>query len=136
MDSQPNAVDEITKDPFLHKIVRKSFRIPLENNEVNWVQIGEKKYPIRDICLDGIGITLEEAADLSISDTLMDCELHVDGFIIKGLNGRVIHFSLNSGQDWQCGIQWIAIDKESAQKISNKVSDLKDELLKREDDAE
>ncbi len=129
MNSQPIAFDKTSKDSLLYKIVRKSFRIPLKDPDIVWVNIEGSKYPIRDICLDGIGITLENPSAFTISQIIKDCELHIGDKTITGLNGRVVHFSLNSGKDWQCGIQWISIADESEKKMTDIVSQLKKEFL-------
>ncbi len=94
-----------------------------------WVKINNIKYPVRDICLDGVGITLEDPGAFVISQTVTDCELKISDLVLKGLDGRVVHFSLNSGKDWQCGIHWTALEEKTARRILDKVSVLKNELL-------
>lgn len=133
MNSQPINLEEVEKDPLLHKVVRQSFRIPITDSENFWVRIGETQYPIQDVCMDGIGITLEDPSNFTISQVFMDCEIGIKNEIISGLNGRVIHFSLNAGKDWQCGIQWINISKEAEQKLADVVSNLKKEFLTEDD---
>lgn len=135
MSNQPNEVDKAKQDPFLHKIVRSSFRIPIEDSQDIWVKIDNKKYPVKDICLEGIGIVFEDPKDFQVSATKMDCELQLYDTHVTGLHGRIIHFSLNSGQDWQCGIQWIKLEKESAKQIFDAVRKLKIELLKGNNDS-
>jgi c-di-GMP-binding flagellar brake protein YcgR len=129
MNSQPTAFDTVNKNSQLYKIVRKSFRVPVDDSDKVWVKIDNIQYPVQDICLGGVGITLENPTEFSIAQTIMNCELNIAGMSISGLKGRVIHFSLNSGKDWQCGIQWIDMDKESAKKLSDIVSELKNNLL-------
>ncbi|MFH2093891.1 MAG: hypothetical protein ABIJ31_16145 [Pseudomonadota bacterium] len=130
MNSQPNMFDKVSKDPLLYKIVRQSFRVPVDDPGIAWVKIENIQYPVCDICLDGIGITLEPPSIFSVSQMIMDCELKIADQHITGLNGRVVHFSLNSGRDWQCGIQWIALRKEVARQMADIVSMLKDDLFK------
>ena len=129
MNNQPIALDPVVKDSFLHEIVRKSFRVPVNHPGKFWVGVNTNRYPIRDICLDGVGITLEDPTGFAISQTVMNCELNIAQERIKGLNGRVIHFSLNSGKDWQLGVQWIAISKQAAGQIYEVVTTLKKELF-------
>lgn len=130
MSNQPNEVDKVKEDPSLHRIVRSSFRIPIEDSQNAWVKIDNKEFPIRDICLEGIGIILDKPDGFNVADVKKDCELKLYDTHIKDLNGRIVHFSLNSGKDWQCGIQWLSVNEESAQKIFNAVLKLKVELLK------
>ncbi|MFH2058366.1 MAG: hypothetical protein ABIJ59_05655 [Pseudomonadota bacterium] len=129
MDSQPIVFDEDNKDPF-EKIIRKSFRVPAGDSDNIWVKIGDIRYPLCDICNGGIGIALENPLTFTISQTIQDCELQIKDLNIKNLNGRVVHLSLNSDKDWQCGIQWIDMDKNLARQMAETISELKDELLK------
>jgi hypothetical protein len=121
--------DMLKQDSSLNKIVRKYFRVPVDRPDQIWVKINNTKYPVRDICLDGVGITLEDPGTFVISQTVTDCELQISDVVLKGLNGRVVHFSLNSGKDWQCGIHWTSLDENAARRIADKLSVLKNELL-------
>ena len=136
MNSQSGEIDSAPEDPQLYTIVRQSFRVPVDDPSRFWVRIDDKQYPLRDICLEGIGITLENPAGFVIAQTVMDCELCVDEHRFHHLNGRVVHFSLNSGRQWQCGIQWIAIDKKTAAGIGSIVETLKAALLQDDSDSE
>jgi len=129
MNSQPDSQDKTHNDPLLNKIVRNSFRVPVDDADDMWVLIDGTRYPIRDICLDGIGIITEDPSAFTVAQIFMDCELNLAGELITGLNGRVIHFSLNSGKDWQSGIQWIAMTDDARKKITDIVTELKQEFL-------
>ena len=129
MNSQPIAFDENGADSF-EKIIRKSFRVPAGGSDNVWVKIRNTRYPVCDICNGGIGIALENPSTFAISQTILDCELQIVDLNVKKLNGRVVHLSLNSGKEWQCGIQWIDMDKNSARQMAETISELKDELLK------
>ncbi len=129
MNSRPKTSNTINQDSSLKKIVRKYFRVPVNIPDQIWVRINNIKYPVRDICLDGVGITLEDPGAFVISQTVAGCELKISDLVVKGLDGRVVHFSLNSGKDWQCGIHWTPLENNVARRISDKVSVLKNELL-------
>jgi c-di-GMP-binding flagellar brake protein YcgR len=130
MDDQSLEFNKIKDIPGLPEIVRKSFRIPFEENQKVWVLINNKRYPVLDICLDGIGIALDDNQTFTIDQTVNNCELNVLDESIKNLNGRIIHSSLCIGEDWQCGIQWKDMDEVTARQISMIVLKMKEQLLK------
>jgi hypothetical protein len=133
VNSQPIKPNTVSQDPTVNKIVRKYFRVPVDAPDQVWVKINNTKYSVCDICLDGVGVTLEDPGAFQISQTVADCELKISDLVLKGLNGQVVHFSLNAGKDWQLGIHWTALEEEEARRILDKVSVLKKELLSNDD---
>ena len=129
MNDESIDFQKIMENTTLPEIVRKSFRVPVEDTENAWVVINEIRYPVLDICLDGIGIVLEDNSVFTIEQTLINCELNIDGESIKDLNGKVVHFFSRRKNEWQCGIQWIAMEKRTADQISEIVSKKKEQLL-------
>ena len=130
MNDQSIEFQKIMGDKTLPEIVRKSFRIPVEDTEDVWVVIDKSRYPVLDICLDGIGIVLENNSVFTIEQALLNCELNIYGESIKDLNGKVVHFFSRRKKDWQCGIQWIDMEKRTADQISKIFFKMKEQLLK------
>lgn len=130
MNSQSIEFDKINQESAIPKIIRKSFRVPIEDSKNVWVVIQGRQYPVKDICLDGIGIVLEEYSLFSIDQTIKNCELTIFNVSIKNLNGRVVHLSLNLGKELQCGIQWVDMEEKAADQISKIVLKMKEQLLK------
>jgi len=130
MNTQSIEFDNIEEDSSLPDVVRKSFRVPVEDSKKVWVVIHNRRYPVRDICLGGIGIILEDNTVFAIEQTLKNCELYIYNTSIKDLNGRVIHFSSNLEKELQCGIQWIDMKESTASQISKIVLKMKEQLLK------
>ena len=130
MNSRPETFDTVEIDFSMDTIVRKAFRVPLEIGDNVWITIGNNRYPVRDISVTGVGITLENPLSFTVSQIIGNCELSMDGQVIKDLEGRVVHFSLNSDREWQYGIQWVRMNQSTADRISKTVFKLKDKLLR------
>ncbi|WP_300459809.1 hypothetical protein [Desulfobacula sp.] len=133
MEDQSLEFKKIKDIPGFPESVRKSFRIPVEDSQKAWVLINNKRYPVLDICPDGIGIGLDDNGTFTIDQTIGNCELNISDESIKALNGKVIHFSSCLDENWQCGIQWMDMDEKTAHQISKIVLTMKEQLLK--DDA-
>jgi len=126
---------EIKEDTSIPKIVRKTFRIPIEDKEDIWVVINKKRYAVLDISLYGIGITLEKDSTFTIEQALLNCELNVFDVSIKKLKGQIVHLTSSKGGKWQCGVRWIDMEKETEDKILKIVSKMKNQLLNDESDS-
>ncbi len=114
----------------LPEIVRKSFRIPIDDKENGWVVINKNRYQVLDICLDGIGISLEKDSEFATEQALLNCELTLFNVLIKNLNGKIIHLTSDKDKNLQCGIQWIDMEKGAIDQILEIVSNMKKQLLK------
>ena len=130
MNSRPETLDTVEIDFSVDTIVRKTFRVPLEISDNVWITIGNNRYPVRDISATGVGIKLESPLSFNVSQIIGNCELSMDGQVVKDLEGRVVHFSLNSDREWQYGIQWVRMNQSAADRISETVFKLKDKLLR------
>ncbi|MCD4721498.1 MAG: hypothetical protein K8S13_16795 [Desulfobacula sp.] len=114
----------------LSEIVRKSFRVPIEDKENVWVLINKKRYQVLDICLDGIGIALEKDSAFITEQALLNCELNIFNVLIKNLNGQIVHLTSDKDKKLQCGVQWIDLEKGAIDQISEIISKMKEQLLK------
>jgi hypothetical protein len=123
---------EIKEDTALPKIIRKSFRVPIEEHENVWVAINKQRYPVLDIGLDGVGISLEKDLMFTIEQAILNCELNIYDVSMKELSGQIVHLTACGDEKWQCGIRWINLEKKTADKIFGIVSKMKDQLLKDE----
>ncbi len=129
MNSPSIEFDRIKEDSPLLKTVRKSFRVPVQDTKNIRVLINDIRYPVQDICLDGIGITVKDSLAFFVDQPLLNCELYYFDISIKNLNGRIVHMSTDLGQNWKYGIQWTGLEKEASDRISAIVGKLKDQLL-------
>lgn len=122
----------IKEDNSLPEIVRKSFRVPIEDKDKVWVIMNENRYRVLDICLNGIGIALDKREPFTIEQVFLNCELNIFNVSINKLSGQIVHLTSTKGKNWQCGIQWIDIKKDTADKLFSIVSKMKEQLLKGE----
>ncbi|MFA5902778.1 MAG: hypothetical protein WC836_02500 [Desulfobacula sp.] len=129
MNSPSIEFDRIKEDSPLPKIVRKSFRVPVDDKQNIRVLINDKPYPLQDIGLDGIGITAKDNLAFFVDQPLSNCELTCFDVVVKNLNGRIVHVSAALDQDWKYGIQWKGLEKDKSDLISDIVHKLKEQLL-------
>jgi len=129
MNSPSIEFDKIKEESPLPKIIRKSFRVPVEDKNNIWVLINDKKYPVQDICPDGIGITTEDSQTFLVDQRISNCELNYFDQSVKPLSGHIVHVSAALGQDWKYGIQWKDLEKKAADRILAIVCKLKEQLL-------
>lgn len=130
MKDQSSKLKKTEKGSTLPEAARKSFRVPVEDGREAMVIIDTEQYPVLDICIDGVGITIGGSSVFTIGQTIENCGLDVLDVSIKGLTGQVIHISLNLGRDWRCGIHWVNINEGTADQMSTVFSKMKEKLLK------
>ncbi len=132
MNDQSIDFQKIIEDVTSPEIVRKSFRVPINDadRENVWVVIDEKRYTVCNVSPGGISISLKDNSIFTIDQALLNCELNIFNQSVKDLNGKIIQFSSTRKKDWQCGIQWIDLKKETADQILKIVIKMKEQLLK------
>lgn len=129
MNSSSIELDKIKEDTPIPKIIRTSFRVPVEDGKNIWVLIHNTRYAIQDICAGGISITVRDQSAFLIDQALLNCELNYFDIVIKNLNGRIVHISAALDQDWKYGIQWTDLKKDSSDRILSIVKELKEQVL-------
>ncbi len=129
MNDQSLEFHNIKDDSSSPRIVRKSFRIPIESTQNVWVEIDSEKYTVLDIGEDGIGIAHKANSQFQLDQALNNCILYLEGESIQNLNGLIVHFSSDLDNGWQYGIQWVDPGKESMKKLSDIIKKLKAKLL-------
>ncbi len=132
MNSQSIEFDRVKADSPLPKIVRKSFRIPVEDQKNIWIMINNTPYPVQDIALEGIAITAGSSLTFAVDQDLSNCELHYFDRSIKPLNGHIVHISAALGQNWKYGIQWEGLEKKVSDWILSIVCEMKSQFLKKD----
>lgn len=117
------------KKQTVSSIVRKSFRVPVDKDEIQAIIEGQV-FPVVDISLTGISIACEQEPLFDVSQEIRDCQLKMSTGRIEGLKGKIVHYSCSTEKDWHHGIQWVELDAASVDKIEILVLELKDKLLK------
>ena len=131
MNSQSIEFDRVKADSPLPKIVRKSFRIPVEDQKNIWIMINNTPYPVQDIGMDGLSITVKDNLAFFVDQNVSNCEFHYFDTALQNLNGRIVHISAAVGQDWKYGIQWEGLEKKVSDRILSIVCEMKSQLLKK-----
>lgn len=130
MNSQSIEFGEIEKDINTPEIVRKSFRIPVEDHIKVMVVIDSETYPVLDISLDGVGVSLDGNCVFEMDQVLKNCELCFSDQSIKGLDGKIVHLSPTSPEKkLQGGIRWTDLSEQNDKKIANVFKEMKKQLL-------
>ena len=132
MNSQSIEFDRVKADSPLPKMVRKSFRIPVEDQKNIWIMIHNTPYPVQDIGLEGIAITDGSCLTFAVDQVLSNCELYYFDRSIKPLNGHIVHISTALGQDWKYGIHWEGLEKKVSDRILSIVCEMKSQFLKKD----
>ncbi|MBU1195324.1 MAG: PilZ domain-containing protein [Proteobacteria bacterium] len=133
MDKQSAEFNKLNTGPDQTDYIRKSFRVPVEDPLKVWVMINTRRYPVLDICFDGVRILINEMSEFQVEQSLSNCELTIFDVFIGSLQGRVIHVSAGENKALQCGIQWMDASENEAQKIFQIVSKMKNQLLTDDD---
>ncbi len=132
MNNQSNEFQKIKEDTTSLEIVRRAFRVPIEGMGNIFLVIKGTKYKIVDISQGGIGVWCEDNSVFTMDEIIENCELHIFDHLFKNLKIRIIHFSPEVVKSKHCGIQWIDIDRQSADKLSEIILKMKDQLLKQD----
>lgn len=117
------------EDPLSPKIIRKSFRIPVEASDDVTILIKGVSYKVADISLDGISFYLEAESDFTIEEVLSKCELSIRGGVIKHLEGMIVHYSSEDGKKGKYGIKWMGLKATVLKQIETIFSVIKKEYL-------
>ncbi len=126
-DNTSNDFDGLQNDRQL-SIIRKSFRVPVEDNSIQ-VEISGKTCSVINICPEGISMAGDAHSDYSVGQTIDHCRLIFPKDSIDGLTARIVHISSDDEKRRLCGIQWVDLKDEDLAWISAVVSDLKKKLL-------
>jgi c-di-GMP-binding flagellar brake protein YcgR len=114
-------------------MVRQSFRIPVSEKESVQVLIKHRKYHVSNISREGIGIGFGIQPDLKFGEVLTGCELILKKERLKGLSGRVIHYSSSASGQLQHGIQWSDLEDGQQKAIDQFCLQMKTQALENHD---
>lgn len=124
---------DIQKDSKQVDIVRKSFRVPIQEDDDINVIIAGVSYRVIDISISGVGIVRQDMNTLSVSQVYTNCELHYPEGVIKELTAKIIHFTSSIDKAWLNGLTWIDVTKDAQKKINALVEKRKNDLLQSDD---
>ena len=114
-------------------LVRQSFRIPVSEKESVHVIIKQKPYRVSNISQEGVGISSDNLLDLKFDEILTGCELILQKERLKGLTGKIIHYSASASGPLEHGIQWFDLKKEQRQALDKLFLQMKTRALENND---
>ncbi len=119
------------EDPLSPKIMRKSFRIPVEPSDSMEVILEKSSYKILDISIDGISFMIDDGPVFAVDQSVSNCELKLGETVIQGLTGAIVHFSQNPGEEagGSYGLKWIEPAPDQLKAISDIFSEIKKDYL-------
>ena len=121
--------EEISSDSESILVSRKSYRLPIKDRDANFLEANGKTYPLLDISTEGVCIGIESASPLSSEDIQPSCKLTLGDENFDGLEGEVVHASLDGDGNWICGIQWLKVDDNTLKSLENKLATLRKEIF-------
>jgi len=130
MNSQSIEFQKIEDEKGSSKIVRNSFRVPIQEMEKISLKINKIEYKVLDISPGGVAISLEDNSVFTIDEIIDNCELCILDHVFTDLKARVVHSSLGMEMSLQCGIQWIDMDRQCLGQLNQIILKMKSQLLK------
>ena len=106
---------EFVDEQELEEIKRKSFRLPIGENQTVTASIEGKKYDVVNIVGServGIGIRLKKKDTFAIGEKLTAIQLILKSSLVK-IKGIVLHVSPDGSGRYLCGIELINLDDET-----------------------
>lgn len=119
--------EEISSDSESILVSRKSYRLQIGDRDTHLLEANGRRYPLLDISTEGVGI--EAANPISSDDIKPSCKLILGEQSFDGLEGEVVHSSLDADGNWICGIQWLKIDDETLKSIEQMLIRLRKEIF-------
>ncbi|MDX1775646.1 MAG: PilZ domain-containing protein [Desulfobulbales bacterium] len=115
----------------LQDIMRKYFRISVQEDDAISMKINNVAYDMIDVGDRGIGIRLTpEDIFLAVEDEL-PIELKIEG-LVHNLQGKVVHISPSGPEEFLCGIEFINIDKKSKESLMAFLQSYREKIFKEE----
>jgi len=133
MSQKDNEVLEIEEIPNEHpdkETGRTLYRMPVQGENNYAVIIDTIKYPLLDVSSGGIRISIKAETSIAAKGTISACELILNEETFGGLQGEVVHYSLDDEGSWVCGIKWLNVDRDTEEKIDGMLMYLRKELFK------
>ncbi len=116
-------------DPQSTSQVRNTFRVPLADSGNYSAVIKNFSYPLLDIANSGAAFEIAYDPEFTEGDILEPCRLHLGNEAVEGLRVEVIHLSPESDTTWKCGIRWLDLTDNVAERIAAIVQNLRKELF-------
>ena len=115
----------------LQEIMRKYFRISVKGSDTVSIKINNVPYDVIDVGDRGIGIRLtSEDIFFAVEDEL-PIQLSI-GNVTHDLQGKVVHISPSTTEEYLCGIEFTNIDSEARTKLMDYLQTCREKIFKDE----
>jgi hypothetical protein len=121
--------EEISSDSESILVSRKSYRLPVQDRDSNLLEANGRTYPLLDISPEGVCIGIEAASPISTEDIQPNCRITLGDQSFEGLEGEVVHASLDGDGNWICGIQWLNVEEGTLNALEKKLASLRKEIF-------
>jgi hypothetical protein len=122
----------VETDDELVEFSRASFRVRVAERQGFSLRFGSLSMPLADISIGGISVLSERETALSLGDIISNCELTVEGELFSGLNGRVVHHSLDGSGRTVTGIQWLDLNPITVKRFQTTLAELRKQVFNRD----
>ena len=122
----------VESDDQLMEFSRAAFRVRVADREGFFIQFGTLNIPLADISIDGISLLSDKETAMALGDIICNCELTVEDECFSGLNGRVVHHSLEGSGRTVTGIQWLDLNPIMVKRFQATLTRLRKHMFKRD----
>jgi len=110
--------------------VRKSFRIPLSEQNRFLIVISGTSFPLEDINANGAGVLMVEDQSFFKGQQLSDCELILGNYQFNGVECQIVHITSAKRAFPLFGVKWLNIDLKTVRAGEKQIGEICEELKK------
>jgi len=122
----------LESDDQLVEFSRASFRVRVADREGFFIHFGMRRIPLADISIGGVSLLSDKDTAMALGDIISNCELTVENELFSGLNGRVVHHSLDGNGRTITGIQWLDVNPITIKRFQETLARLRKCVFKRD----
>jgi hypothetical protein len=122
----------VESDDELVEFSRASFRVRVVDREGFSLRFGTLSMSLADISIGGVSLLSGDTTAMALGDIISNCELTVEGEHFSGLNGRVVHHSLDGSGRTVTGIQWLDLNPITVKRFQTVLAGLRKQVFKRD----
>ena len=122
----------VESDEQLVEFSRSTFRVPVADREGFYLRFGSLSLRLADVCIGGVSLVSDNTTAMTLGDIICNCELLLEDERFSGLNGRVVHHSLDGSGSTITGIQWLDLNQQTVKRFQATLKYLRKHLFTRD----
>ncbi|WP_261844826.1 PilZ domain-containing protein [Aliamphritea ceti] len=122
-------IEQVVEDAESDAVSRKAYRLPLRDKDNYFLEMNGSAYPLLDISVEGACIAILDTPPISADGTKAECKVVLGDQVFEGLQGQVVHTSLDFDGGWICGIHWTDTDELISQSLQQALLALRKEMF-------